>query len=397
MTNGARKGGRLAVVDLGQSKFSVAVAEMVSDRNYRIVGFGEAKAEGMERGKVINIEEMSAALKNAVRRAETMSGTGAEDLYVGVSGNHVCGNTHAASTYISGETVSREDVDQVMNTAQAHQLMVGERILHVLEQTYSINRHNGIKRPIGMGGELLEGSAHVISMDSQVIGNIERGFERAGRNIIRTVSNHVASAMAVLAPEEKELGTIVVDCGAGGCEIAVFRRGVLARIDTLGQGGHDIDNDISKIYRTSAEEARRRKHEHGSVLADGGGGRHDGERDDKLSEIIRARAETIVRGIDDLIKSLETGDVPGGIVLTGGGANLDGFGDLLSDACGIPVRVGAPAYAGENAELVSRPEHASLVGLVELCCHEHETHARNTRGMAGWLASMARDLVQVGR
>lgn len=397
MISDSRKRGRLAVVDLGQSKFAAAIAEKVSEHNHQLVGFGESDAAGMEKGKVINIEGMVGALKGAIHKAEVMSGSAVDGLYVGISGTHMRGNTHQASTYIAGETVTPGDVDQVMKTAQAHQLMERERILHVLEQSFSINRHNGIKRPVGMEGDLLEGTALVISMNAHIIGNVERCFERTGHAIHRVVSNHVASSTAVLRPEEKDLGTIVVDFGAGVCDIAVFRAGSLAHIDSVGQGGNDIDADLSQIYRVSAEQARGMKHDPGSGIAGGGPSRAGRAGANEPSMVVRSRVDDIVRELMGRIEQFDPKDFAGGIVLTGGGALLEGLDQVIGDASGMPVRIGVPAYAGKNAELLADPRHSSVAGLIDLCSHDHEGLSRAGKGVGRWLRTLADDLFQVGK
>ena len=395
MKNAASSKEIVSVVDLGQSKFIVVVAELVSERNYRVLGYGESVADGVQKGKVVNIDEMVGSLNRAVKTAEVMAGVKVESLCAGISGNYVRGHTHEASTYIAGETVTRRDVEQVMQTAQAHQLIGGDRIIHVLEQSFSINRKNGIRQPLGMECELLEGSAHVISVDANVIANVERCLARAHHPAPRIISNHLASTGAVLTSAEKDLGTILVDFGAGVCDIAVFVSGMLVHVDTVDQGGDEIDNDIARMYRISKDEAERMKREQGSATEAGtpngsGGGAPKGaagELPGQLSMIIQARTEEILKKVHERIKSFEPSQISAGIILTGGVAQLANIDVLTKEITGLPVRIGRPTYAGEHADSLSLPQYASALGLVEMCNSDRVAPMAAGKGIGNRLRS----------
>jgi len=388
MSNASPVNEPIAVVDLGQSKFVVVVAEMVSERNYSVRGYGETAAEGMQKGKVVNIREMVAALQRAVTKAEVMSNEKVDQLCVGISGHYVRGSTHQAATYISGETVSRDDIDQVMQTAQAHQLLHGDRIVHVMEQSYSINRQNGIRQPLGMEGVLLEGSAHVISVDPNVIANIERCLSQAEHPASKIVSNHLASTGSVLTAAEKDLGTVLVDFGAGICDIAIFGGGVIRHIDTVDLAGDEIDEDIARMYRISKGEAEQKKREQGSATEAGEkAGAHPGDANGQLSMIIQAQAEVIFKEIKGRIDPFDPKQFPGGIVLTGGGALLADIDTLASEIIGMPVRIGAPTYAGPHADHLSRPQYAAALGLVEMSRSVRFPHAAERKGLGSRVRS----------
>ncbi len=391
----------LSVVDLGQSKFVVLVAEMVSDHNYSVVGYGESVAAGIQKGKVINIDEMVEALGRAVKKAEVMSHSKIESMYVGISGHFVRGCTHGAATYISGDTVVQRDVDQVMQTAQAHELVDGEeRILHVLEQCFAINHRNGIRKPLGMEGVLLEGNAHVISVDANVVANIERCFHSAGFPPLRIMSNHLASASAVLTQAEKDLGTILIDFGAGVCDIAVFQSGVLSHIHAVDHAGDEIDSDIAKTYRISVAEAERRKREKGSATeagAESGAGHGEEAREANiLSMVIQSRAEDIMGRINKYIKECDFGaNISGGVVLTGGGGRLANIERLASEVIALPVRIGFPTYAGEHADMLNGPEYASALGLVEMCKGMASPVPRRGNGLVSRAKTVMNNMFQI--
>ena len=390
----------MSVVDLGQSKFVVVVAEMVSDRNYRILGYGESYSDGMQKGKVVNIDEMVGVLNSAVKKAEVMSGEKVESLCVGVSGHHVSGHTHDAATYIAGDTVTHREVQQVMQTAQAHRIVGGDRILHVLEQSFSINGHNGIRQPLGMEGDLLEGSAHVISANANVMANIERCLAHARHPVHRIISNHLTSSGAVLTPAEKDLGIILVDFGAGVCDITVFVSGMLVHIDTVEQAGDEIDNDIARMYRISKNEAEKMKRERGSATEAGeardAAPSNGDARPGSLSMIIQARAEEIIKQIRERIKGFDPKQIAGGIVLTGGGSQLANIDVLAREITGMPVRIASPTYAGEHSDSLSSPQYAAALGLVEMSKSERTPSASTGKGVGFRVRSAVHNLFSVG-
>ncbi len=370
--------GTFASVDLGSSQFVVTIAEQ-GGSSVEVAGVGKASAQGLERGMLTDISAASGALRSAVREAEVQAGDRVSAAIVGVSGEHLAGEDKRAGVKIQGGAATQGDVDHVLDTLQAYPIPPGREILHVIQQSFAIDERGGVRQPLGMTGTLLEAEAHVITAQANALANIRSCLQGAGLRAARMAAAPLASALATTTADERDMGVIALDWGAGTCEISVFRQGVLRSLLTLPQGCDLIDFDVAKTFRIPVAESKRIKRAIGSAVqvpqsverivevsaADGSGTIEIDAH--VLSMTIEARVEEMLGSMRAAIDEWRSGgELGGGIVMTGGGATLDGIREMAHEVLGMPVRIGAPSYAGTHHEDVAGPEFAAAMGLLML-------------------------------
>lgn len=370
-------------LDIGTTKIVAMVGKKNEYGKLEILGLGNAKSLGVKRGVVNNITQTIQSIQSAVIEAENTSGIKIKDVVVGIAGQHIRSIQH--SEYIIRENaenvISEVDIDLLINQVQKLSMLPGEEIIHVLPQEFKIDEEAGIREPIGMYGRRLEANFHVVVGQSSSIRNAGRcvkdaGFELAGRTL-----EPLASANAVLSNDEKEAGVALIDIGGGTTDLAIFKDGIIRHTYVVPFGGNVITDDIKEGCSIIEKQAELLKVKFGSAWP---GENRDNEivsipglrgQDPKeislknLSKIIHARVVEIIEMVFEQIK-IYGYDNPrkkliAGIVLTGGGAELNHIKQLVEYITGIDTRVGYPNehVAGDSAKMVSRPLYATAVGL----------------------------------
>ncbi len=367
----------LTALDIGTSKVAVIVGDVVGD-DIEILSVGSCLSKGMKKGVVINIEEMVDSIRRAVEEAELMAECKVSSVYVGVAGSHIQSlNCHGAAPIRDGE-VSRADIGNAIETAQAIQIAGDQQVLHILPRDFTIDGEQGIKDPIGMSGYRLEATVHLITGGAHPIQNIAKCVRRCGLEVASFVLEPIASSLAVLTPDERELGVCLVDIGGGTTDIAVFTRGAVVHTAVIPIAGDHVTNDIAVTLRTPTKSAEEIKLKYGFALK-----RHADEsetvevpglsaekpatriRRQMLAEIIEPRYEELFSLVRRELERHHFEDVVvSGIVLTGGSAKLEGVAELAEGVFQMPVRIGRPA-AVEGFPSISRdPVHATGLGLL---------------------------------
>ncbi|MGI6285421.1 cell division protein FtsA [Neomoorella humiferrea] len=366
-------------VDIGTTKVVAVVAEVTTQGRLNIIGLGETPSGGLRKGIIVDIENTARAIEKAVEQAERMSGCQVTTAFVGLTGPHIGSVNNRGVVAVTGEDgeVGPEDVERVLQAARVIPLPSDRRIIHVLPRQYIVDGYDGIMDPIGMSGSRLEVETQIVTAAAAAIQNTLKSVQRAGLQVEELVLNPLASAEAVLQPAEKELGTVVVDIGGGTTEIAVFSEGSLWYASVLPIGSEHITSDLAVGLRTPLSQAEVIKKEHGCVSMEGinenetvevqvvGGKEKKRVPRKMLAAIIEPRVEEIFTLVRREIENANfQGLLPGGVVLTGGGALLEGIARLAGAVLAMPVRLGWPENSGGLGDMVASPAYATAVGLV---------------------------------
>jgi cell division protein FtsA len=374
-----RKDRYLVGLDVGTSKVCAIVGELVEDNGVDIVGIGVAESRGIRRGVIVNLEAAVESIKKAVEEAELMAGVEIDAVHLSMAGPHIKGFNSRGVIAVAGKSreITRDDVRRAIEAAKAVSLPAGREILHVLPQDFVVDEQDGIGAPVGMTGARLEVNVHIVTSSATATQNIVSCVNRAGVGVIDTVIEQIAAAEAVLTPDEKELGVALVDIGGGTTDIAIFERGSLWHTAVIGVGGDHFTSDIAVGLRMPIPDAEKLKRKCGCALsamveedetmdvASVGGRRPRVMARRILSEILQPRAEEIFHLVwDEIRRAGYEKSLNSGIVLTGGGAILEGMPEIAEQIFDLPIRRGAPAGVGGLADHVGSPSFATPVGLV---------------------------------
>ncbi|MDD3896711.1 MAG: cell division protein FtsA [Candidatus Peribacteraceae bacterium] len=370
----------LASLDIGSAKIRtiVAVADGKSDQDVpNVIGVGISPSLGIRKGHVIDVEELIHNIISSLEDAERMAGVPVNHVYVGVSGSHIESFDSRGVIAISGAEITVDDVARVLEAAQAVSIPANRRILHIEPKAYAVDEQKGIKNPVGMTGIRLEVEAHIVTGHVQHVKNLEKCVDQAGVDIDEIVPATIAASEAVLTKRQKELGSVVIDVGAGCTSIAVFEEGTILHSITLPVGGESVTNDIAIGLRTSIDTAEKIKIEFGSVLPEEIAEREmidlssvskvDTQTVSKryMAEIMQARYYEIfslVKG--ELAHIGRSGMLPAGALLTGAAVKAPGVLDLARDVLGLPVQMGFPVDIGGVVEKVDDPAYATALGTL---------------------------------
>jgi cell division protein FtsA len=372
-------------LDIGTSKVCTVVGEVTEGGGLDVIGIGLAESKGLKRGVVVNLEAAVDSIKKSVEEAELMAGVEIGSAHLAMSGPHIKGFNSRGVVAVAGKNreITREDVRRAIDAARAVSLPAGREVLHVLPQDFVVDEQDGIGAPVGMTGARLEVNVHIVTGASTSTQNLVACVNRAGIEVVDTVIGQLAAAEAVLTPDEKELGVALLDIGGGTADLAIFERGSLWHTAVVGVGGDHFTNDIAVGLRTPIPEAEKVKRRSGCALsgmvdedetievASVGGRRPRVMARRILSDILQPRAEELFHlAWDEISKAGYEKSLNSGLVLTGGGAVLDGLSEIAEQIFDLPMRRGMPAGVGGLADHVSNPACATAVGLV-LYAHRH--------------------------
>jgi cell division protein FtsA len=369
----------VAGLDIGSAKTTAIIAEAVGDRHptIRILGVGQARTTGLRRGIVSDIEETTRSIQKAMQDAERMAGTRIEAIFAGIAGEHVHAMSSRGIVAVNGEEISRADVDRANDVARAQAIPQDRELLHAIPQEYTVDKNAGVRDPIGMIGTRLETEMYLVTIGSSPAMNLRKSVERAGYRVRDLVLEPLASALAVLTEDEKELGVALVELGAGTTDIAIFHEGKIRHLATLGFGGNIVTNDIVHGLGVTQSDAERLKERYGSAyepMVDPADVIQlpstvaQGDRQiprELLAHIIHQRMDEIFDMVHREIHGAGYGSrLAGGIVLTGGAAAMEGITELAASVFGTGVRVGVPGeHVGGLSDSVEAPRFATAVGL----------------------------------
>ncbi len=371
-------GRRLIVgLDIGTSKVAAIVGEITVDGDIEIIGIGSHRSRGLKKGVVVNIESTVQSIQRAVEEAELMAGCHIEEVYAGIAGSHVRSLNSHGIVAIRDREVFPQDIERVIDAAQAVAIPADQKVLHILPQEYLVDNQEGVREPLGMSGVRLEAKVHLVTCAVNAAQNVEKCIERCGLKVKDVILEQLASSYAVLSDDERELGVCLVDIGGGTTDIAVFTDGAIRHTAVIPIAGDQVTNDIAMALRTPTQNAEEIKIKYACALTQlaradetikvpGVGDKPPKELSRQaLAEVVEPRYDelfTLVQaelrrsGFEDLVAA--------GIVLTGGSSKMEGVIELAEEIFHMPVSLGTPKRVTGLKDIVRNPIYATGVGLL---------------------------------
>src|SRR5213595_646709 len=392
----------IVALDVGTSKVACLVAELRPDASLEILGMGGHESKGLKKGVVVNIEATVSAIQRALEEAELMADCKISSAFVGIAGSHIRSFNSTGMVAIKDREVSALDVERAIDTARAVNIPTDQQILHVLRQEFIIDGQEDVREPIGMSGVRLEVKVHIVTGAVSAAQNIVKCVRRCGLEVNDLILQPLASSLAVLTEDEKELGVCLVDIGGGTSDIAVFREGAIRHTAVVPIAGDQITNDIAMALRTPTAEAEELKVRHGCALrqlAEAGQMIEVagvGDRPPRmlsrqtLAEVVEPRVEELYSLIQQVLRDSGYEELlSSGVVLTGGSAVMQGMVELGEEIFHMPVRLGIPRYTGSLCDVVRSARFATAVGLVVEGVAQVQ-HGQLSRQSGSFRAALAR-------
>lgn len=368
-------------LDIGTTKICAIVGRKNEFGKLEVLGMGKAESEGVVKGIVFNIDKTVYAIERAIKEAGDQAGIDIGVVNVGIAGQHIKsfiqhgGITRSAKD----EEITIDDVERLTQDMYRMVVPPGSQIIHVMPQDYMVDYEEGIKEPVGMSGVRLEADFHIITAQTNAINNVNKCVRRAGLEIEDLILEPLASSLAVLSDEEKEAGVCLIDIGGGTTDIAIFYDNIIRHSAVIPFGGNIVTNDIKQGLMVLPQQAEQLKTRFGKAISEeaspneivsipGIRNRSAKEISTKnLANIIQARMEEIIEMAHaEIISSGFENRLAGGIVITGGGAQLSNLKQLVEYMTGMDTRIGYPnEHLGKGkVEVVKSPMYATAVGLV---------------------------------
>ncbi|MBV9260662.1 MAG: cell division protein FtsA [Pseudolabrys sp.] len=417
-----RRSAAVAALDVGTSKIACLIArlepkppqDVLRRRSHgvRVLGFGHTAARGMKAGGVVDLVACEQVVRHAIDLAERQADVQLESVVVSLSGGRLGGEQFKAGIQLGGGSVTDGDIARVLAAASHHSVRDGRAVLHSLPIGYALDAASGIRNPRGMLGRQFAVDMHMVTGDVATARNLMLTVERAHLSVEAMVASPYASALAVLADDETDLGAATIDLGAGTTTIAVFSQGRFVHADGFALGGSHVTMDLARGLNARITDAERIKTFYGTVLAGGSDERDmitvppvgDDDREppqfvprEMVVRMIKPRVEEILEMVRDRLASSPFAAEPRArVVLTGGGSQLAGIVDLASRILNRPVRIGRPLGVAGLPEAAKGPAFAAAAGLLVYPQAAHLEHfePRRTRqlmtGTGGYMAKVGR-------
>ena len=383
--NAANQNGQPVIVglDIGTTKIAAIAGRKNEFGKLEILGFGKANSVGVQNGMVLNIDQTTKAIQQAMENCLASNpNLEINEVYVGIAGHHVKSlQTRGDIVRHSNEDeISQAEIDRLIKDQYKTYVPASDQIIDVIPQEFTVDNFQNISNPIGYSGVKIGANFHIITGDRNAIRNISRSVDRAGLKIRDLMLQPLASAAAVMCEQDLEAGVAIVDIGGGTTDLAVFYEGILKQTAVIPFGGENITKDIKEGLGVLKTQAEKMKIQYGSALADeaqanafisipGLRGMPSKEISVKnLAGIIQDRMREILEFVSYNLKQvgLDTRTLNGGIVLTGGGSQLKHLIQLTEYVTGLNARIGYPnehLTTGHIDEL-SRPIYATCIGLI---------------------------------
>jgi len=370
----------VAGLEIGTSKICVVVGEQNAEGAVNIIGLGQSPSNGVRKGEICDPEKVEQELRAAVYEAEQMADVEIRSVYLGVTGGHIRGfNNRGKHPVVSADReISAEDVEDVIRNAKAINLPAENTLVHAVRQHFSVDGQDGVTNPVGMLGARLEVEMHVIHGHANRLQNAIRLVRATQLQVDGIVFNGVASSLALLSNDQKELGALVIDIGGGTTEFVVYLDGVIRHSGVLAVGGDHVSNDLKFGLKVSLSRAERLKKEYGSALIkDESKGQTISLMNEfglavrtvnveHLQKIMSLRLEELFEIIaHELERAGLTNYLRAGIYLTGGGARVPGIEKLAERVFQMSVTHGHAGTVGGITTALDQPEFATGIGLVK--------------------------------
>lgn len=414
----------VAAIELGTNKFCSVVAasdgKNEEEEELQILGVGVARAQGLSKGMVVNIDDAARAIRESVKKAELQSGFKIHAAYVGITGTHIASSNSRSVVSIGagGRKVSRGDVKRALTSVKNQELPEGRKVLHLIPKEFLLDTNASVKKPLGMKGYRLDLDAHIITGAQTCLTNMEEALHRAGVHATGYIPGALASAYAVLTTPELENGALLIDIGGSTTDVALFQRNSVQHISVLPVGGNNLSSDLSialglpldmaekvkltygdLLYQRTNSPSYAKKQEQGGEEAvdtdtiNLGGGRILSRN--HINEILRCRVVEILNMAMAQIAEDSGDEKPyTTIVITGGTANLRGTEWVAEAMSGLPARVGIPGGVYGLTDGVQEPAYACPVGLLHWSARKPETPIVGNGDSANGAFSHVRDLAR---
>lgn len=370
----------VTAVDIGSWKVSALIAGITDSGELTVLGTGQRESRGVRRGFIADMERTEIAVRETVEQAERVAGTNIENVWVGFSGGGLLSDIVTVERDLSGYRVEQQDIDELLQIGREGIDPRGRVVLHAQPTCFTINGNEGVRRPLGMHADRLGVDIHVVLADGAPIANMELCVRNAYLNVNGIVAAPVATGMACLTEEERDLGVALVEIGAGVTNVSVYVGGVLVGLHSIPIGAADITDDIASAFGIRRSQAERVKCFYGSAIQNPRDFREmieivpnvaEGERSDggritraALVSVICERLNRLMAEISQTLNMLGfTAPVGRQVVLTGGGAEMKGIADYAQGALGRAVRIGRPMGLAAVPEAHAGPAFATLAGL----------------------------------
>lgn len=397
-------------LDIGSSKVACFIAEVSENYTPRVIGYGTHASTGIKSGMVVGMDDTEHAIREAVHMAEEMAGVQVQSVYVSLSGVHIDSHSTDGLVVLGSHEIADSDLDKVIDVACAKQLDGDRQIIHALATRYLLDDQTEIRDPRGMIGARLAANVHIVSAAKAAVRNIVRCVEKCNLEVEEVAVSPLASAMATLVPDERELGVALVDIGGGTCDIAIYEEDSLVHTAVIPLGGQHITSDIARGLSTPMQHAERIKSLYGCALAralesdDNIDIPHVGEDEEtmtghitrgQLAGIIQPRCEEILEMVRERIeKSGFENAVGRRVVLTGGTSQLSGMRQLAEMVLDKSVRIAKPTGVEGLTSMSGIPSFATASGLLIYGLQRQVQHRRMRRKVSvpgtGMFASVSR-------
>jgi cell division protein FtsA len=371
--------GLITALDIGSSKVSALIAQKGDGGELMVLGTGQRESRGVQRGYIADMAATEVAVREAVEQAERIAGTNIENVWVSFSAGGLVSDILRLEVDLGGHRVEQKDIDELLNAGRESINPGGRMVLHAQPTRYSLDGLAGVKQPKGLHADRLGVDIHVVSTDGAPVRNLDLCVRSAHLEVKSIIAAPVATGLACLSEEERELGVALVEIGAGVTNVSVYKNGVLTGLSSIACGSADITDDIASAFGTRRGQAERMKCYYGSAnmtprdnheMIDVAPVASDEEAEGsritraQLIAVIRQRLDRLMVEIARELTKLHFDDPAGRqIVLTGGGAELKGIADYAQQALGRSVRVGRPRGLSALPEAHAGPAFATLAGL----------------------------------
>lgn len=371
----------VAALDLGTTKVVGLIGEVTGDaRNprVRILGASTERTAGVRRGVVRDIEETTRAIMKAMKDAQMMAGVEVGTVYCGVAGEHIAARSSHGVVSVTGSEIRTTDVARVNDVASNISFGRDHELLHAIPQDYLIDQQAGITEPIGMTGSRLEAEVYLVTVLSSAVQNLRKCVDKAGYHVGEFVLEPLAASLAVLTPDERELGCAIVELGGGSTNVSIFHSGKIRHtVSSMFAGGH-VTNDLVHGLQVTQQDAERIKERFGAAYepivpetdvfelpGTPGQGQRTAHRQ-VLAHIMHMRLQEVLElALDEISRAGYRQRLPAGIILTGGGAQASGMVELAREVFALPVRIGIPGDGLTGlVDSVETPRMAVPVGLL---------------------------------
>ena len=378
-------------LEIGTSKVCVAVGEVSGSQAVNIIGLGQSKSRSVRKGEIIDVALAEEDVRNAIVEAEQVANVEIRSVFLGITGSHVRGfnNTGVHPVVSADREITSADIQDVIKNAKAINLPTDHSVVHVIRQHFRVDGQDGVLNPEGMLGVKVEVDVHVVSGRYNRLQNPIRLVNGLHLEVDDIASSALASSLAILGTEQKELGTLVIDLGAGVTEYAVYSGGVIKHTGVLAVGGDHVSNDLAYGLKVPLARAEQLKIDHGSAMIDPDVGDREidlsndslipgrqvnlGHMQKIMSMRLQETFELIAKDIGQagLIEYLRAG-----VVLCGGGARIPHITKLARDVFKLPVAIGRSSTVSGVKNALDEPEFAAPVGLIKFGAFQSQATPR---------------------